>query len=228
MENYINQALFGFYPYLALAVFAIGSWIRFDREQYTWKSDSSELLRRGQLRLGSNLFHLGILGIFFGHLVGLLTPAAVWHAIGLEAPAKQMIAMVAGGIAGAACLLGLLILIHRRLVDPRIRATSRGRDVLVLVLFLAQLLLGLYSITISAQHRDGAEMLKLMAYVQHIATFRGGAVDLLADVHWVFKAHIFLGFTIFLVFPFTRLVHIWSGFASALYVLRPYQVVRQR
>jgi nitrate reductase gamma subunit len=228
MDNHLNQALFGFYPYVALAVFAIGSWIRFDREQYTWKSDSSELLRRGQLRLGSNLFHVGILGIFFGHLVGLLTPAAVWHAIGLEAPAKQIVAMVAGGIAGAACLAGLLILMHRRLTDPRIRATSRGRDILVLALFLAQLLLGLYSITVSAQHRDGAEMLVLMEYVQRIATFRGGAAELVAHTHWVFRAHLLLGFTIFLVFPFTRLVHVWSGFASALYVLRPYQIVRQR
>jgi nitrate reductase gamma subunit len=228
MESYLNQALFGFYPYVALAVFAIGSWIRFDREQYTWKSDSSELLRRGQLRLGSNLFHLGILGIFFGHLVGLLTPAAIWHAIGLDAPTKQLVAMVAGGIAGAACLLGLLILMHRRMVEPRIRATSRGRDVFVLVLFLAQVLLGLYSITVSAQHRDGAEMLVLMEYVQRIATFRGGAAELVGAVSWVFKAHLLLGFTIFLVFPFTRLVHIWSGFASALYVLRPYQVVRHR
>lgn len=228
MYAYLNQFVFGYYPYLALVVFFVGSWIRFDREQYTWKSDSSQLLRHGQLRLGSNLFHLGILGIFFGHLVGLLTPAAVWHTIGVSAPAKQMLAIVAGGIAGTACLVGLLILMHRRLTDPRVRATSRSRDILVLALFLAQLALGLFSITISAQHRDGGEMLRLMDYVQRIVTFRGGAADLLTDVHWVFKAHIFLGFTIFLVFPFTRLVHIWSGFASIFYVLRPYQIVRQR
>jgi len=228
MQSYLHQFLFGYYPYICLVVFFVGSWLRFDREQYTWKSDSSQLLRHGQLRLGSNLFHLGILGIFFGHLVGLLTPAAVWHAIGVSAPAKQMLAMVAGGIAGAMCLAGLLILMHRRMTDPRVRATSRSRDVLVLVLFLAQVALGLFSITISAQHRDGAEMLVLMDYVQHIATFRGGAADLVADVNWVFKAHLVLGFTIFLVFPFTRLVHIWSGFASVFYVLRPYQVVRTR
>src|SRR6266567_2669420 len=106
-SGYLHQFLFGLYPYLALAVFALGSLLRFDREQYTWKSDSSQLLRRGQLRLGSNLFHIGILGIFFGHLVGLLTPVEVWHALGLSAPAKQMLAMVAGGIAGVVCLVGL-------------------------------------------------------------------------------------------------------------------------
>jgi nitrate reductase gamma subunit len=228
MQSYLHQFLFGYYPYICLVVFFIGSWVRFDREQYTWKSDSSQLLRHGQLRLGSNLFHIGILGIFFGHLFGLLTPASVWHAIGVSAPAKQLLAMVAGGIAGALCIAGLLILIHRRMTDPRVRSTSRNRDVLVLVLFLAQVALGLFSITISAQHRDGAEMLVLMDYVQRIATFRGGAADLVADVNWVFNAHLVLGFTIFLVFPFTRLVHIWSGFASVFYVLRPYQVVRTR
>ena len=137
--DYVNQALFGLYPYVALAVFVLGSLVRFDREQYTWKSDSSELLRRGQLRLGSNLFHIGILGIFFGHLVGLLTPAAVWHAIGVSAAQKQMTAMVAGGVAGAICLAGLLILMNRRLADPRIRVTSRTMDIVILVLFLAQL-----------------------------------------------------------------------------------------
>jgi nitrate reductase gamma subunit len=228
MADYINHAVFGWYPYLCLTVFLLGSVIRFDREQYTWKSDSSQLLRHGQLRLGSNLFHIGILGIFFGHLVGLLTPAAVWHAIGVSAPAKQLLAIVAGGIAGALCLAGLLILMHRRMTDPRVRTTSRGRDIVVLVLFLAQVALGLLSITVSMQHRDGAEMLVLMDYVQRIATFRGGAADLVADAHWIFKAHLVLGFTIFLVFPFTRLVHIWSGFASVFYVLRPYQVVRTR
>jgi nitrate reductase gamma subunit len=226
--DYLHQMIFGLYPYVALVVFALGSLLRFDREQYTWKSDSSQLLRRGALRLGSNLFHVGILGIFFGHLVGLLTPAAVWHAIGITAAQKQMTAMVAGGIAGAMCLAGLLILLHRRLATTRIRVTSRPMDVAILVVFLAQLALGLGSIAVSAQHRDGAEMLKLMEYVQSIATFRGGAAALVADVHWVFKAHLALGFTIFLLFPFTRLVHIWSGFATLYYMLRPYQVVRSR
>ncbi|HJU23583.1 MAG TPA: respiratory nitrate reductase subunit gamma [Casimicrobiaceae bacterium] len=226
--SYLQWLLFGVYPYVALAVFVVGSIVRFDREQYTWKSDSSQLLRRSQLRWGSNLFHIGIIGIFFGHLVGLLTPLAVWHAIGLSAPAKQMLAMVAGGAAGLACLAGLVLLTHRRITDPRIRATSRTSDMVVLVLLLAQLVLGLFSITISAQHRDGGEMLKLMAYVQSIVLFRPGAAALVADVHPVFRAHLLLGFTLFLIFPFTRLVHIWSGFATLYYLVRPYQVVRSR
>ena len=228
MSPFLHSLLFGIYPYVALAIFVIGSWMRYDREQYTWKSDSSQLLRRGALRWGSNLFHVGILGILFGHLVGLLTPAAVWHAIGLSAPAKQMVAMIAGGIAGMACLAGGLILLTRRVRDERIRSTGRHRDLLVLALLLAQVALGLVSIGVSAQHRDGAEMLVLMDYVQRIVTFRPGAADVVAHVHWIFKAHLVLGFTLFLVFPFTRLVHVFSGFAALLYVRRPYQVVRAR
>jgi nitrate reductase gamma subunit len=226
--DYLNQFLFGIYPYVALTVFFAGSLLRFDRDQYSWKSDSSQLLRAGRLRWGSNLFHVGILGIFFGHFVGLLTPIPVWHLVGVTAPAKQMLAIVAGGVAGLLCLAGLVLLLHRRLTDVRIRSNSRPMDIAILLLLLAQLLLGLFSITVSLQHLDGAEMLRLMAWVQHIATFRGDAASYVADVSPVFKLHLVLGLTIFLIFPFTRLVHVWSGFAAIGYVVRAYQVVRSR
>ena len=115
--DWLNQALFGFYPYVALAVLAIGSILRFDREQYTWRTGSSQLLRRRQLVLGSVLFHLGILAIFAGHFVGLLTPIWVWDALGVPHSAKQMLAIVAGGVAGVLCLAGGCLLLHRRLFD---------------------------------------------------------------------------------------------------------------
>jgi nitrate reductase gamma subunit len=228
MTAYLHQFLFGIYPYIALAVFLVGSLIRFDRDQYTWKSDSSQMLRTGQLRWGSNLFHVGVLGIFFGHLFGLLMPIEFWHLVGLSTSAKQMLAMVGGGVAGVLALAGLIVLLHRRLTVARIRATTRPMDLAVLYLLLAQLLLGLYSITVSAQHRDGAEMLKLVFWAQHVVTFRGDAASFIVDVAWVFKAHLVLGLTIFLVFPFSRLVHIWSGFAAAGYLTRAYQIVRPR
>jgi nitrate reductase gamma subunit len=228
MSANLNTFLFGIYPYIALAVFVVGSLVRFDREQYTWKSDSSQLLRRGQLRIGSNLFHVGILGIFAGHFVGLLTPIAVWHALGIEAPAKQMIAIVAGGLFGAIMLAGLIVVMHRRYAEPRIRATTRATDWLVLWMLLAQLALGLASLPVSAQHLDGGEMVKLMTWAQHVVTFRGDAAAYVADVAPVFKLHLLLGMTIFLVFPFTRLVHVWSGFAAVGYVTRAYQIVRSR
>lgn len=227
MNAWLDTFLFGYYPYICLAVFLLGSLIRFDRDQYTWKSDSSQLLRTGSLRWGSNLFHIGVLFLFFGHTVGMLTPHAVYESF-LGAGAKQLMAMVTGGVAGLLGFIGLSILLHRRLSEPRIRATSRTSDVVILLLLWLQLLLGLATIPLSAQHLDGSLMMRLAEWAQRIVTFRSGAVEMLADAGWVFKAHMFLGMTVFLVFPFTRLVHVWSGFASVLYLLRPYQLVRSR
>lgn len=228
MNAFTNTLFFGIYPYIALAVFLLGSLVRFDREQYTWKSDSSQLLRRGALRLGSNLFHIGVLGIFFGHLGGLLTPLAVWHALGVHPETKQMTAMIAGGFFGLLLLAGVLILLHRRFFEPRIRATTRPMDWVVLWMLAAQVALGLATIPVSAAHLDGAEMVKLMTWAQHIVTFQGDAAGYVAESPLVFRVHLLLGMTIFLVFPFSRLVHIWSGFASVGYLVRAYQLVRSR
>ncbi len=227
MTVYLHQLVFGAYPYVCLVVFLIGSLVRFDREQYTWKSDSSQLLRARELRWGSNLFHIGVLFIFFGHLLGLLTPhwAYAWL---IEAGSKQLLAMVSGGIAGVLGIVGLTILIHRRVADPRIWSNTRNWDIAILVLFWIQLALGLTTIAFSAQHLDGSMMERLARWAQLIVTFRPGAAELMIDAPWVFKVHIFLGLTIFLVFPFTRLVHIWSGFAAVGYLFRPYQLVRTR
>ncbi|MCO5164073.1 MAG: respiratory nitrate reductase subunit gamma [Mesorhizobium sp.] len=227
MASYINHAVYGWYPYLCLTVFLLGSAIRFDREQYTWKSGSSQLLRRRQLRWGSNLFHVGILVIFVGHFVGLLTPIAVFDALGIGHGFKQGLAIVAGGIAGLMCFVGISLLTHRRLFDARIRATSSFSDTAILLILFVQLLLGLATIPISLGHMDGHEMVKFMNWAQGILTLRGDAWMLVADAHPIFKAHLALGMTIFLLFPFTRLVHVWS--APVWYLgRRGYQVVRTR
>ena len=225
--SYLNQFVFGIYPYICLTVFLLGSLIRFDRDQYTWKSDSSQLLKMGQLRLGSNLFHLGILFLFFGHTVGMLTPHFVYEPF-MTAGAKQLMAMVSGGLFGLLGFIGVTLLLHRRLAEPRIRATSKTSDIVLLILLWLQFALGLATIPLSAQHLDGGMMMKLAEWAQRIVTFRGGAVELLAEASWIFKAHMFLGMSIFFIFPFTRLVHVWSGFASVAYLVRPYQVVRSR
>jgi nitrate reductase gamma subunit len=227
MDEWSNAILFGVYPYICLSVFLIASVIRFDREQYTWRSQSSQLLRRRQLMWGSNLFHVGILVILFGHTGGLLTPVAVFEALGISHTAKQLTAIIVGGVAGIACLVGLLMLLHRRLYDPRIRITSSFADIAVLVILLAQLLLGLSTIFVSLNHLDGAEMVALMEWAQHIVTFRSGAAEFVSGVSVVFKIHLVLGMTIFLIFPFTRLVHIWS--APIWYLgRRGYQIVRTK
>lgn len=227
MSDAINQALFGWYPYLCLTVFLLGSLVRFDREQYTWRSGSSQLLRRKQLIWGSNLFHVGILVIFIGHFVGLLTPIAVFDFLGISHGFKQMMAIVVGGVAGIACFIGTTLLVHRRLFDARIRNTSSFGDIAILLLLYAQLILGLATIPVSLGHLDGHEMVKFMFWAQGVLTLHPSVWTLVADVNPIFKLHLFLGMTIFLVFPFTRLVHVWS--APVWYLgRRGYQVVRTR
>jgi nitrate reductase gamma subunit len=224
--NTLHNFLFNVYPYVCLSVFLMGSLARFDRDQYTWKSDSSQMLRAGQLRWGSNLFHAGILFLFFGHAVGLLTPHWVYDPF-ISPANKQMLAVVAGGVAGLVCFVGLTLLLHRRIFDPRIRLTSHRTDLFILIVLWVQLMLGLVTLPYSISHSDGATMLALSHWAQSVVTFRPDA-SVLVDMAWPFKVHLVLGMTIFLLFPFSRLVHVWSGFATLAYVLRPYQVVRSR
>ncbi len=227
MNTTLNNILFNVYPYLCLAVFFMGSLARFDRDQYTWKSDSSQLLRSGQLRWGSNLFHGGILFLFFGHLFGQLTPHWLYQ-IFVTAPQKQLLAVVAGGVAGGLCFVGLTMLLHRRLFDPRIRLTSHRTDIAILLILWVQLVIGLSTLPASLHHvAEPTTMLRLASYLQGIATLQPDA-SLVAGVEWHFKAHMLLGMTIFLLFPFSRLVHVWSGLASVTYLFRPYQLVRSR
>lgn len=225
--HFINNLLFGYYPYIAGTVFLLGSLVRFDMSQYTWKTNSSQLLDNSfRFQVGSVLFHVGVLFLFFGHLVGLLMPHWLYPYLGLTASSKQMLAMVSGGIAGAMALVGGTILLHRRLYHPRVRAHSTRMDIFILVLLYVQLILGLFTIVISGRHLDGAMMLVLADWAQHIVTFQPGAADYVTGVNWIYKLHLFLGLTIFLVFPFTRLVHIWS--IPVGYVARQYQIVRRR
>ncbi len=227
MSGYINTLLFGIYPYIALVVLILGSAIRYDVEQYSWRSGSSQLLRRRQLIWGSVLFHVGVLVIFFGHLIGLLTPIAVFDALGVSHEAKQILAVVAGGVAGVMAIIGASLLVHRRLFDPRVRANSSTSDTLIIILLWMQLALGLSTIPISLQHLDGEEMVKFMSWAQGIFTFNLDASSYVADVPIIFKLHLFLGLTILLLFPFTRLVHMLS--VPIRFLWRPgYQVVRER
>jgi len=225
--SYLNTLLFGVYPYLAGAVFLLGSLARFDRDPFTWKAHSSQMLSNKNMRWASNLFHVGILLLFLGHFVGLLTPPEIFHAFGVSASAKQLLAIVAGSIAGIMCFVGLTLLVQRRLTDPRVRANSTRMGIFILLLLYAQLILGLLTIPVSLMHLDGHNMLNLMGWGRNIVTFDPAeAVGFVSQVGLLFKLHLFLGLTVFLVFPFSRLVHIWS--APVTYPVRPYQVVRQR
>ncbi len=224
-----NTILFGLYPYVAAMVCLVGCWARYDREQYSWKAGSSQMLRTKGMRIASNAFHVGILFVLAGHFVGLLMPESLYHHV-ISTPNKQLLAMVSGGVFGALCFVGMTMLIVRRFTDDRVKASSSFSDNLVLVLLYIQLILGLSTIFASSQHMDGSVMVMLADWAQSIVLFRPmEAAASIAPVGLVYKLHVFLGMTLFLIFPFTRLVHIISGVAAPVkYLLRNYQIVRRK
>lgn len=226
--SWSNQFIFGVYPYLAGTVFLLGSLVRFDRDAYTWRSESSELIGRGNLRLASNCFHIGVLFLFFGHLIGLLAPDALFAAVGLGVEGHELLAMVSGGVFGVLGWIGIVLLIERRLAHPRIRVTSSAMDLVVVFWIFVTLSFGLSTIFFSARNiASGTIIGALRSWAQGIVTFHPRP-SLIEGLPWVYKVHLFLGMTLFGLVPFSRLVHIWSGFASVVYLLRPYQVVRPR
>ena len=223
--SYINTVLFGIFPYVAVVALLLGSWIRFDREQYTWKTGSSQMLRN-DIQGASNMFHVGVIFVLCGHAVGLLTPESVYHHF-ISSEAKQLVAMVSGGFFGMVCFIGLAMLLKRRMTDPRIRATSSRSDIAILWMLMIQLVLGLMTIVISTEHMDGSVMVMLGTWAQSVVTLQPmQAAEAIAPVHSLYKLHVFFGLTSVLVFPFTRLVHIISP--QAWYLGRSYQLVRNK
>lgn len=224
----VMKFFFAVYPYICLTVFIVASWIRYDHEQYTWKTDSSMLLSKSNMVLASNAFHIGVLAIFAGHFAGLVLPHGLWLALGIDDLAHQWVAIVAGAVFGGLCLIGGVMLWARRMFNPRIRAAGRKNDAFVISWLLVTLLLGLSTLPVSighANHGDPAVMMALAGWVKSILTLNPQP-ELLAAVDPIFRAHIFFGMTVFLIFPFTRLVHILT--APFSYLGRAYQIVRTK
>lgn len=226
--EFLHNFIFGVYPYIATTVFLLGSWIRFDNEQYTWKSDSSQLLSKGGMRFASNFFHYGIIGLFFGHVTGLLTPHLVFLTLGISDMTHQWIAIIAGTVFGSACLIGGIFLWMRRMTNPRVRLASRWMDINILGWLALTAAAGLLTIPTSVHHAGAGNpetMLRLAEWVQSILYLHPDP-KLVMDASPVYKFHMFLGMSVFLFFPFTRLVHIWS--APLGYLGRAYQIVRSK
>lgn len=225
--DYFEFVLFGLYPYICLTIFVMATIYRFEREPYTWQASSSQMMRKGHFSWASNVFHIGILAIAGGHVAGLLVPAELYHLLRVPDAAHQMMELVMGSVFGTATLVGLVVLTYRRVADKRVRRTSDPGDLWIGLLLLAALVAGLMTLPHSLRTRDeGIYLHKLSNWAQLVVTMRPVlAVEYLQDVPMVFKAHMLAGMTVFLVFPFTRLVHVCS--APLGYLARGYyQIVR--
>ena len=224
--NWLQIFLFGVYPYVALTIAIIGTWVRFDLSQYSWKAGSTQMLRTKNMRLASNLFHVGIIVVLLGHLFGMLTPHFLYDRF-ISAGHKQILAVVVGGIAGVFCWFGLVMLMWRRFTDDRISNTSSFSDKVVLVLLFIQLNLGLISIFTSVKHLDGYTMMNLAGWAQDITVLRPWqAAARIEQTDLIYQLHMALGITLIAIFPFTRLIHIIS--APVWYFGRRYQIVREK
>jgi len=224
----LSNLLFGIYPYIALTTFFVGSLIRFDREQYTWKADSSQIFEKEQLRKGSILFHIGVLALFMGHFAGLVTPHSWFLALGVSDMMHQIVAISAGAAFGSLCMMGGVILWKRRMYNSRVRKNSRFMDIFILDWILVTLSVGLITIPVSIYHAfsgDASAMVALAEWAQSTLAFNANAA-LLENVSFIYKLHLFLGMSVFFLFPFSRLVHVWS--MPLGYMFRPYQIVRTK
>ena len=223
----MNLIVFGVYPYLAGTVFIVGSLLRYEREQDGWGAYSSQLLgSRRTMVWASNLWHAGILLVFLGHFVGMLTP--FFEAVGVPPLAHQWIAFTAGTAAGTIAMIGGVMLLCRRFFNSRVRAASRFSDFFILLWLLATLGIGLATQAVTARdlvNGNVGSMTIFEAYLHSLATLRPHPA-LLAPVPMIYKVHMFFGMTVFLLFPFTRLVHIWT--VPFNYLVRRYQIVRAR
>lgn len=229
MEYAMDQFIFGVFPYIAGTVFILGSLVRFERGQYTWRAMSSQILtpRSKNFRRASVAFHVGILFLFFGHLVGLLLPTSIYYGmLGIEPGFKQLLAIISGGLFGLLCLFGLTYLLFRRLLVPAVRVNSAPMDTFIICLIWLQLVTGMSTTFVSIDHLDGSVMMQLAHWAQALVTFQSAPHEYILTVHWIYKTHIFLGLIMFTAFPFSRLVHIWSW--PWAYTRRRYQVVRQQ
>lgn len=212
-------------PYLCLAIFTVGHVWRYRRDQLTWTARSTQLLERRLLRVGSLLFHFGLLALIGGHVLGVLVPQSWTEAVGVSENAYHWLALAAGLTAGVAFTAGFAVLAYRRLRAPRVRVTTSRSD-LVLYPLLAFVILAGMAATVFGSALDEHNYRETVSpWFRGIFTFDPEAARI-ADAPAVFKVHALSTFVLFAVWPFTRLVHAWS--VPVAFVLRSPVLYRRR
>lgn len=223
----VNQFLWVIYPYIVLTVFIVGHLYRFKNGQFGWTAKSSEFLEKRTLKWGSTFFHWGIICVFFGHVAGLLVPLSVYHALGVSDHVYHMFAVIGGGAAGIAAVFGIGILLTRRVSFKRIRKTSTISDFVAVFLLAVVIICGVTA-TGSNIGFGGTEFdyrATIGPWVREIFVFHPD-LNLMVDSPILFKIHILAALTLFLIWPFTRLVHVFSF--PITYINRNYVLYRKR
>lgn len=214
-------------PYVTIAVLVIGLVWRYRYDKFGWTTRSSQLYERSLLRIASPLFHFGMLAVVGGHVVGLLIPESWTHALGISEDMYHLNAVVLGGIAGIATLVGVAMLIYRRRTSGPVFAATTRNDKTMYVFLVAAICLGLVATLNSAgvfgESYNYRETVSVWFRSIFLLQPQG---EVMADTPLAFRVHALAGMALFIIWPFTRLVHAFS--APLGYVFRPYVVYRSR
>ncbi|HLS67317.1 MAG TPA: respiratory nitrate reductase subunit gamma [Pseudogracilibacillus sp.] len=218
----IEQFLWVIFPYLCIVIFIVGHIFRYRYDQFGWTAKSSEFIEKKQLVIGSSLFHFGIIPVFLGHVSGLLIPKTWTQAVGITDELYHLGAIWIGGFFGLVTLIGMFILTSRRLTIKNVRKLSSASDILVNFILLLIVFFGLYAAIVTNKVISGFDYRdSLSVWFRSLFVFRPDPA-LMMYVPFTFKMHILLSFLLFALWPFTRLVHVWSiplNYAGRSYIL---------
>lgn len=213
-------------PYVAIAIFVAGHVWRYRHDKFGWTTRSTQLLEGRWLAWGSNLFHYGALAAIAGHVLGILVPAQVTEFFGVTEDRYHLLSAAAGTAAGVVCAIGLVILIVRRAMFPRVRPTTSYTDLAVYVLLVLIIGLGLYeTVTYSALGGGYDYRATVAIWFRGIFTLNPRS-DLMISAPLVYQLHAASAWLLFALWPFSRLVHAWS--LPFQYIGRPYILYRSR
>ncbi len=224
MDNFINNLLFTYLPHIAMTLFWFGLITRIVKTPKSLQAESSQFLSKKGQRWGGNLFHYGILLVFIGHFTGLFTPENFYHMV-MTTATKRAMAIAMGSVFGTSAVVGIIILLIRRLKDERIRINSKPQDIFLLILLLIEMGLGMISIFITAGS-SVENYAELGAWAQKVITFQPDAGALIAGHSLIYKLHIVTGLLIFMIFPYTKLMHMFV-MPIAYFFRSGYQLLRR-
>ncbi|MGP4103048.1 respiratory nitrate reductase subunit gamma [Nonomuraea sp. KM90] len=222
----MSVALWVVIPYIALTVFVVGHVWRWRADQFGWTTRTTQVLESRLLRLGSPLFHLGVFAAIGGHVIGLLVPKSWTEAVGVDEHLYHLVSVSAGTVAGVMVVAGLALLLARRLATPRVRRTTTRMDKALFTVMAVVIALGMAG-TVGRNLLGGGYDYRdtIAVWFRGVLTFRPDP-DLMADVPLVYQLHALVAWVFVGMWPFTRLVHVWS--APIAYLWRPYVVYRRR
>ena len=223
--NMIDQFLWVIFPYVCMAVFIVGHIFRYRTDQFSWTAKSSEFIEKKQLMIGSLLFHIGIIPVIMGHISGLAIPRPWLLAVGVSDHLYHIGAIYIGGFFGFVTLAGMIILTSRRFTKSTVRRLSSTSDLVVNVILLFIVFMGMYATLVTnAVQPDFDYRTSISMWFRNLFILQPDA-SFMVNVPMSFKIHVVTGFLIFALWPFTRLVHVWS--VPLNYVGRSYILYRK-